>query len=77
MSQRHQLTHAVDHLVDQTLSATMAFVPVYPNILAIHMLVADQNVYSVQIVQLIRHAYEINALILAQVLVGKIAYVTW
>lgn len=76
MSQRRQLTHAVDHLVDQTLSATMAFVLVYLNTLAIHMLAVDRNVYSVQTVQLIEHAYETNVLILAQVLVGKTVYVT-
>lgn len=76
MSQRRQLTHAVDHLVDQILGATMAFVLVYLNTLATHMLAVDQNVYSVQTVQMIRHAYETNALILAQVLVGKTVYVT-
>lgn len=75
MNQRRQLIHAVDHLVDQTLNATMAFAIVYLNILATHMLAVDQNVYSVQTVQLTEHAYETNVLILVQVLVDKTVYV--
>jgi hypothetical protein len=38
-------------------------VNVFLNILAIHMLPAGQNVLSIQIVHLTKHAREINALI--------------
>lgn len=76
MSQRSQLIHAVDHPVDQTLDATMAFALVYLNILATHTLAVDQNVYLVQIAQPTRHAYETDVLILVQVLVDKTVYAT-
>jgi len=76
MSQYSQPIHVVDHLVDQMLNATMAFVFVYLNTLAIHTLAVDQNVYSVQTAQPTRRAYEINVSILVQVLVDKTVYAT-
>ena len=74
MSQHSQLIHAVDHLVDQTLNATMAFVFVYLNILVIHTLAVDQNAYLVQIAQPTRHAYETDVSILVRVRVDTIVY---
>ena len=74
MSQHSQLIHAVDHLVDQTLNATMAFVFVYLNILVIHTLAVDQNAYLVQIAQPTKHAYETDVSILVRVRVDTIVY---
>lgn len=69
------MIRAVNHPVDQMHNAIMAFALVYLNILAIHILVVDQNAYSVQTAQSTRRAYETNVSILVQVLVDKIVYV--
>lgn len=54
------LIHAVNYPVGQMLDAITAFVLVYLNISAIHILDVDLSAYSARIVPPIGRAYEIN-----------------
>lgn len=80
-NQVHPLIHVIHLLVDQMLGAAqkmdLLFVNAYPNTRVIHMKTADQNVWSVQTAQWIKHVSKTNAKTHVQVLVDYQPFVQY